>query len=120
MSFIHGQALSAEELERTLSREVTPQRFASLCNTVAWLTAGRTLESVPSFTERVNVKDKGIDAELELALPENAPYSSPYLGPGLNILQFKQRDVFAQGHAKTVANLKSELKAALKDLAART
>jgi hypothetical protein len=50
MTFIHGHALSAEELERTLSRELHPQRFASLCNAVAWLTAGRTLQSVPSFT----------------------------------------------------------------------
>jgi hypothetical protein len=120
MTFIHGQALSAEELERALSRELTPQRFASLCNALAWLTAGRTLESVPSFTERVNVRDKGIDAQLELEMPRNLPSASPYLGPGLNILQFKQRDIFAQGRPKTVANLKSDLKGALKDLAART
>jgi hypothetical protein len=120
MTFIHGQAISAEELERALSRELTPQRFTSLCNAVAWLTAGRTLHSVPSFTERVNVKDKGIDAELELTLPADGPYASPYLGPGLNVLQFKQRDVFAQGRAKTVTNLKSELKGALKDLAERS
>jgi len=120
MALIHGQALSAEELERTLSRELTPQRFASLCNAVAWLTAGHTLESVPSFTERVNVKDKGIDAELELALSRTDPYTSPYLGPGMNILQFKQRDIFAQSRAKTVANLKSELKGALQNLATRT
>jgi hypothetical protein len=119
MTFIHGHALSAEELERILSRELTPQRFASLCNAVAWLTAGRTLQSVPSFTERVNVKDKGIDAELELSLPNDA-YASPYLGPGVNILQFKQRDIFAQGRAKTVSSLRSELKGAIKDLAVRT
>jgi hypothetical protein len=121
MPLIHGQAISSEELERILSRELTPARFASLCNAVAWLSAGQTLEAVPSFTERVNVKDKGIDAELQATLPGGGlPYASPYLGPGVNVLQFKQRDVFAQGRAKTVSGLKSELKGALNDLAKRT
>jgi hypothetical protein len=121
MTLIHGQAISSEELERTLSRESTPQRFASLCNAVSWLSAGQTLEAVPAFTERVNVKDKGIDAELQVVLPgDDHAYASPYLGPGVNVLQFKQRDVFAQGRAKTVSGLKSELKGALKDLATRT
>lgn len=120
MTLIHGQAISSEELERTLSRELTPQRFASLCNAVSWLSAGQVLEAVPSFTERVNVRDKGIDAELQVALPSNLPHASPYLGPGVNVLQFKQRDVFAQGRAKTVSGLKSKLKGALKDLARQT
>jgi hypothetical protein len=119
MTFVHGQALLANELEGSLSRETTAQRFASLCNSVAWLTAGRTVQTVPSFTERVNAKDKGIDAELKLELPDDGSYASPYLGPGVNILQFKQRDVFAQGRRKTIANMKSELKGALEELATR-
>lgn len=103
MAFIHGHAISSEELERTLSRELTPARFASLCNALAWLSAGQTLKEVPSFTERVNVKDKGIDAELQVALPGNVPYAAPYLGPGVNVLQFKQRDPWRRAAARWLA-----------------
>ncbi len=120
MTLIYGRAISAEELERALSRELTPQRFASLCNGIAWLTTGRHLESMPSFTERVNVKDRGIDAELVIDLPSDGNYGSPLLGPGVNVLQYKQRDIFARDRDKIFSTLLSEVKGAAADVVART
>jgi hypothetical protein len=120
MALAHGQAISSEEVERALSRQRSSQDLASLSNAVAWSIAGRRLESLPSFTERTNVKDKGIDAELTIALPDDGNYASPLLGPGANVLQYKQRDISARDRDKTVATLISGLKGALLDVAART
>lgn len=74
---------------------------------------------MPSFTERVNAKDKGIDAEWQIGLPEDQESKSPLLGPGWNVFQYKQRDIFAQGRDKTFAGLKSGFKGAVKDLEKR-
>jgi len=120
MSLVHGQAISAEEIERIVSREFTPQEFASLCNAIAWASAGHRCSSLPSFTERVNVADGGIDAEWQTELPDDQSYSSPLLGSGWNVFQYKKRDIFAQGRDKTFSNLKAGLKGAVKDLYERT
>jgi hypothetical protein len=82
MPLIHGQAISSEELEASSAENLRP-RASPRC------------------------------AELQATLPGGGlPYASPYLGPGVNVLQFKQRDVYAQSRAKTVSGLKSELKGA--------
>jgi len=120
MAVAHGQAISSEEVERTLSRQLTPQTFASLSNAVAWSAAGRWIESVPSFTERVNVKDKGIDAELAIGLPNDGNYTSPLLGPGANVLQYKQRNMFARDRDKVFWTLISGVKGAAADVVVRT
>jgi DNA-binding transcriptional ArsR family regulator len=62
------------------------------------------------------VKDHGIDAQWEAELPQDPNYAGPLLGPGRNISQFKQRDVFAQGRAKALSGLTQGLKAAIKKL----
>src|SRR5262245_34804322 len=74
MTFIHGQALSAEELERTLSRELTPRRFASLCNAIAWLTAGHTLAAARRNSPllRVRQAQNGCGAHLDHAISEGS------------------------------------------------
>ena len=58
----HGQRITKEEFEITTSYW-SPNEFASLCNAVVWASARRQGTVLPSFTERVYVKDKGIDAE---------------------------------------------------------
>ncbi|MGJ5673426.1 MAG: hypothetical protein ACR9NN_07420 [Nostochopsis sp.] len=63
MSLTHGQSISAEDVETIISRNFSSQKFASLCNALTWAVSGRKCTSLPSFTERVNVKDGGIDAE---------------------------------------------------------
>ena len=116
MALVHGRAISSEEVESIVSREFTAREFASLCNAVAWATAGHVCSSVPSFTERVNVRDKGIDAEWNIELCADHEYASPLLGPGWNVFQYKQRDVFAQGRDRTYTNLKAGLRGAIRSL----
>lgn len=72
MSLIHGQPITSEQVEHVTSREFTPQQFAALCNAVAWATAGRRSPALPSFTERTNAKDHGIDAEWQIQMPDEA------------------------------------------------
>ncbi|HHP7243171.1 MAG TPA: hypothetical protein ACFE0H_00650, partial [Elainellaceae cyanobacterium] len=63
MSFlVHGQPINAEEIERIVSREFSPERFVLLCNSVAWASTGKECSSLPSFTERIYVPDGGRDA----------------------------------------------------------
>ena len=120
MSLIHGKSITSEEIEHIVSRRFTPKLFASLCNAIAWASAGRRCSSLPSFTERVNAKDRGIDVEWQTELPDDHNYSSPLLGPGWNVFQYKKRDIFAQGRDKTFSNLKTGLKSAVKDLHEKT
>src|SRR5436305_10542780 len=96
MALLHGEAISAEEVERVISRQFDARQFASLCNAITWALAGRRCTTLPSFTERVNVADGGIDAEWLMPLPGDGD-ASPLLGPGWNVCQFKQRDIFTQG-----------------------
>ena len=120
MGLVHGQEISAEKIERIVSRQFTPQKFASLCNAIAWASAGQRCSSLPSFTERVNVADSGIDAEWQTELPDDCRSCSALLGSGWNVFQYKQRDIFSQGRDKTFSNLKAGLKGAVKDLYERT
>jgi len=68
----------------------------------------------------VNAKDHGIDAEWQTEFPNDGGSASALLGPGWNVFQYKQRDVFAQGRDRTVAVLGRSLEGAAKDLADRT
>jgi hypothetical protein len=96
---IHGRAVNSEEIEIGIGREFgDPRRFPSLCNSLIWAYAKSASASLPSFTERVNVADQGIDAEWETELP--ADYDSPLLGPGWNVFQYKQHDVSARGRGR--------------------
>jgi hypothetical protein len=104
----HGQRITKRELEVATSYW-SPEEFVSLCNAVAWASARRQDAILPSFTERVYVKDKGIDAEY-ITLDTGAGDFSPFIGAGWNVLQYKQRDIQAQNRAKIFSDLKNELK----------
>ena len=116
MPLVYGKAISSEEVETIVSRQFTPTKLASLCNAIVWASAGRQCKSIPSFTERVNVKDGGIDAEWSTDLIDDGSFSTSLLGPGWNVFQYKQRDVIAQGRDVTFKNLKAGLKEAIKSL----
>jgi hypothetical protein len=116
MSLAHGKPIEAEEVERVCSRQFDARRFACLCNSVAWAQSGRNQPSLPSFTERVNVKDGGMDSAWQAQLPDDRDYSGSLLGAGLNISQYKQRDVFSQSRAKVFTDLLHGMTGALKDL----
>lgn len=102
---IHGHEISAEEVERIVSREFQARRFASLCNAIVWGVAGRHCSSVPSFTERVNVADGGRDGEWSVELSEYPAARSPLLGPGWNVFQYKQRDITTQNRNRILSNI---------------
>jgi hypothetical protein len=118
MSLTHGQSISAKYVERIISEEFSPPKFASLCNALTWAVSGRKCTSLPSFTERVNVKDGGIDAEWDIEFEDDN--LSPFIGLGWNVFQYKQRDVFASGRDKVVTDLKNGLKGAICELYNRT
>jgi hypothetical protein len=65
MAQVHGRAVISEEVERLTGRDFGPARFASMCNAITWASAKKRPSSLPSFTERVNVGDNGVDAEWE-------------------------------------------------------
>ncbi|MBH0179992.1 MAG: ATP-binding protein [Nitrospira sp.] len=94
-----------------------PGRFATLCNTVAWAASGRSTQTIPSFTSRVNVKDGGVDATWDVEIPtDNGCLPTPILVPGWNIFQYKQRDVFSRKRRSLVSNLRSSLTGALSEV----
>lgn len=115
MSLLIGQPISADELEQVTSTW-PPERFATLCNTMAWAASGRAFQTFPSFTSRINVKDGGVDADVEI--PHGKGHiPTPILGPGWNVFQYKQRDVFARKRQPIISNLRSSLNGALKEVA---
>lgn len=116
MLAVYGIAISAEEIERVLSREFDARRFASLCNAVTWCSSRQRSMTIPAFTERVNVRDDGIDAAWDVNLAGDHVSASGLIADGWNVFQYKQRDVFAQGRAKTYSNIKSDMNRALKAL----
>src|SRR3990172_9581333 len=119
MALVHGRAITSEEIERIVSERFTPKGFASLCNAVAWASSSRRCSALPSFTERVNARDGGVDAEWDIELPENESHQSILLGAGWNVFQYKQRSIVAQGRQAVFSNLRGDLSGAVADLCKR-
>ncbi len=116
MSLLTGQAIDPKELEKVTSTW-PPERFATLCNAVAWAASGRAFQELPRFTTRVNVKDGGIDAEWKITIPQgNDSIPTPILGPGWNVFQYKKRDVLADKRKPIITHLRSSLVGALKEI----
>jgi len=117
---LHGQEVTAEHIELAFGHSFIPREFASLCNALSWATAQYTCTSVPAFTERVNTRDEGIDAEWTTTLPEEGAYRSPLLGPGWNVFQYKQRGILPQGRGVPLRQLERDMRAAVCQLYAKT
>ena len=93
MPLLHGIEISADEVEAEIARW-SAERFAQLCNAVAWASPNVTgwRQTIPVFTERVHVADNGIDAEWQRVLTAAEAPTPPeqLLRPGLNVFQYKK------------------------------
>ena len=88
-----------------------------MCNDLVWAVSGRQFSKLPSFTERVNAADGGIDAEWEIEIADSEhALPTPIVGPGWNVFQYKKRDVIAQDRKRIISNIKSSLKGSLANL----
>ena len=94
--------------------------MVQLCNSIAWSTATPRVLTVPSLTERIYVKDQGIDAEWDFEPSDPGFDEGPLIGRGWTVYQYKQRSVFARDRAALASKLKSNCKGALRDLIERT
>jgi hypothetical protein len=123
---IRGKEISAREVEHAFGLDQGgEERFASMCNAIAWAECGRRAKSLPSFTERVKVGDYGIDAEWSVDVTDDE-HDHPMLGRGWNVYQYKMRDLSTNSRASLINGLVTDLKgkrkkpAALVDLYTRT
>ena len=92
MPLVHGQHISAGEVERAVS-SWDAEHFARLCNSIAWATTWAGVQTLPAFTERVLVADKGIDAEWIGDMAPGLALSGSFLRSGSNVFQYKKREV---------------------------
>jgi hypothetical protein len=119
MPLAHGQAILAPEVEQVCELFSAAQ-FASLCNSLAWAISAPDAATVPSYTERVNVADGGIDAEWTTPAGAGWAATSTLIRPGWNVFQYKQRRIVAQGRDTTFDALKNSMRGALVDVRNRT
>jgi hypothetical protein len=119
MSLIHGTDISGKDIEWIVGRKFGVDRFAALCNAVAWAYGRIAGLRQLSFTERVNVRDSGIDAEWFITAPPEM-LDTPLIKDGLNVFQYKQRDVSARSRAEIFNGLKHELQGAAEEVRRRT
>lgn len=115
----HGRDISAEQLELIVGRKFSVERFASLCNAVSWALGDQARLPQVSFTERVSVKDNGIDGEWSIDVPQEASETG-LLRRGRNVLQYKKRDITASDRAAVIAKLRRELRGAGGEVERRT
>jgi len=119
MSYFIGQEISANEVE-ALTSKFGNDRFARLCNAMIWSLSSKTTVPIPSFTERVDTKDGGIDSEWHY-MDEKDLVETQLLKKGWNVFQFKRRDVGGRTNVKDIlSNLKTELSGAIKEVEERT
>ena len=122
MPLLHGREISADEIEAEIARW-SAERFARLCNAVAWASPNITgwRQTIPVFSERVHVADNGIDAEWERVLSAGeAPPLEALLRPGVNVFQYKKRGAAPGNRADIVSALVAELRRAVLDVEIRT
>ena len=119
MPLVHGQNISAEEIEREVSRW-DAVLFARLGNAIAWATTWRATPTVPAFTERVNVADNGVDAHWTGAIELDDAAQPSLLRSGNNVFQYKKREVAEQSRARIVTGLAAELRGAVRTVEQRT
>ena len=115
MERIAGEPIDAGGVERAMSAW-EPRRFASFCNALTWAVAGQTAFRAPSFTERINDKDKGVDISWQEDMTPGALAgngATTMLGPGTNVFQCKLRNVLASDRRRIIGALKSSLKGEL-------
>jgi hypothetical protein len=108
---VHGQNISAEEIEHEISRW-DAVRFARLCNAVAWASTWQRTPALPAFTERINVADNGIDAQWSSTIELDHAARPSLLRSGKNVFQYKKREVTEQTRSSLVSALTRDLRGA--------
>ena len=119
MLLVHGESIGAAHIEREVS-SWNADRFARLGNSIAWAVTWDGVQSLPVFTERVFVADGGIDAEWQGDLSGTSLGNGQFLSAGLNVFQYKKRDVAEHARSKIVSDLCGDLKGAIVDVERRT
>jgi hypothetical protein len=115
MPLIHGQNISAEEIEHEICRW-DAVLFARLGNAIAWASTWQSIPTLPAFTERVNVADNGIDAQWFGPMELGAAARPSLLRSGNNVFQYKKREVTEQTRGRIVSSLAAELRGAAADI----
>lgn len=119
MPLVHGQNISAQEIEHELSRW-DAVLFARLGNATAWATSWQDVQGIPAFTERVNVADNGVDAQWIGSVTLGIGAQPSLLRDGTNIFQYKKREVTEQSRAGIVTALVQDLRGAAAEVERRT
>jgi hypothetical protein len=115
MALVHGQNISAEEIEREVSRW-DAVLFARLGNAIAWASTWQSTPTLPAFTEPVNVADNGIDAQWLGTIELDDTTRPSLLRSGNNVFQYKKREVTEQTRARIVSALAAELRGAAAEI----
>lgn len=121
-AIIHGQNIESKDIKFICSIWDI-YKFVSFCNTTIWGILGRNLLSIPSFTERVNIADNGIDAECMGDVQSNIiNANNPFICEGWNVFQFKQRDMTPTNTTRKqiISKLVKDLKGALNSIYKKT
>jgi hypothetical protein len=120
MPLIHGTEIGSKELEAVVGGPGwDAARFARLCNAVIWAEAGHERSSSLSQTERVFVRDNGIDAELLIDAPPGEFDRSRLLTPGWNVLQYKLREG-GSGRSHAISGIKTAERSAIRTIFEKT
>jgi hypothetical protein len=119
MPLVHGQNISAQEIEHEVSRW-DAVLFARLGNAIAWASTWEDTPTTPAFTERVNVADNGIDAQWIGTIALDDAGRPSLLRDGTNVFQYKKREVTEQSRAAVVTGLVAELRGAAADVELQT
>jgi hypothetical protein len=119
MLLVHGQHISAGEVERAVS-SWDGEHFARLCNSIAWATTWAGAQALPAFTERVLVADQGIDAEWTGDMAPGLALSGSFLRSGSNAFQYKKREVVERTRSEIASKLARDLDGAVAEVERRT
>lgn len=112
-----GELVTALDIER-MPEDIGPTHFVRVCGAlIRWALVEHEIPSADlRIAERLNVPDRGADAEY--SLPATATETGGLVGPGRTIFQFKYRDVNATDRRAIVNSLATRLREELTNLPA--
>jgi hypothetical protein len=110
---VFGELVTALDVER-LPGDSGPTHFVRVCGAlIRWTLVEHGAPSADlQISERLNVPDRGVDAEC--SLPDTMIETGGFVGPGKTIFQFKYRDVAAVDRRAIVSSLASRLRQELR------
>jgi len=108
---VFGQPVTAIDVER-MRTDTGPTDFVRLCGALIGKALADRVGSftLPVISERINVPDRGVDAEYTTAETPSVPETGGLIGPGRTVFQFKYRDASATNRSATVQRLVQKLR----------